>query len=190
MAKRTALLLMLFVFVLLSGCSRDNNDSLLTTEETYINRETTIINNYHNNEYPPEKSSIEPVELILDDSKGHETEYYENGLFSDVYNNEKKGFTEKINYNENNEIVNYEKTVYDEKGRISCVYIYSTDKTFDYACLREYDSLGRYYRYYYYNSKCELVCYEVVTYDGYGTDLPVELYDNKGKALKEFPDSF
>ena len=190
MTKIAVLLLSVFALIITAGCSKNNSDNESTTEESYATIEETTINNYPKNEYPEDKSTIVPVELYLDDSNGYETEYYEDGSTSDIYTNEENGYEEKINYNENKELKNYEKTVYDEKGRIDCIYVYSNDKAFNYACMREYDSLGRYYRYYFYNSSCNLVCYQVVTYDGYGNELSVELYDSQGNSLEEFPDAF
>ena len=178
------------IILSLSACSSGNNANETTAEETGIAFETTTFNVIPNNEFPAEKLDFEPAELLLNEDNKTHTEYFEDGSTSDIYEYKESGFVEQINYDENGDLRNYSKTVYDEKGRTGCEYVYRTDKSFNYACLHEYDSLGRYSRYYFYNSECKLVCYQVVTYDGYGNDLPVEMYDTEGNLLSEFPDVF
>ena len=190
MIKKYLLLLTLCSLLFLTGCVKGENTSESTSDTVINTYEPTTLNLLPNNEYTEDKKTLPSVELYLDNSKGHETEYYEDGSFSDIYESEDRSFTEKVNYNKDGKLFSYTKTTFDSQGRVSCDYVFSAEKTFDYACLHEYDSLGRYYRYYYYNYDYTLIYYEVVTYDGNGIDKPVELYDAQGNQLDELPDVF
>ena len=182
------LILSVIIIIFLAGCSNNQSatDNLTNTDTPEV--ETTTMNNLPDNKFSEDKLVFEPDSLVLDESIDYYTEYYDDGSCSDVYESNK--YIESVNYDEKGILRDYSKTTFDDMGRTSCKYVYNSDKTLKYACLREYDSLGRYYRYYFYNYECRLICYEVVSYDGYGNEQSVKLYDTFGNSIEDFPDEF
>ncbi len=190
--KKTFILILTVLSVLLffTACEKKQEADKIVATETYSQIEGTTINNIPNNTFPDEMLIFKAENLVLIDTSDYETEFDRDGYKTDIYKSENGDFIENVNYDENGNIIDYSKTVYDSKGRIDCIYVFKTDKSFNYACKRVYDSLGRFYRYYYYDSDCRLICYQVVSYDAYGNELSVELFDTKGNSLQDFPDVF
>ncbi len=183
--KKTALIVLSLLLIFLCGCSGKNDSGNTETVTAAVTEKTEKL---PDNEFDNKFLKIEPEELYLGPEASITSTLNNDGSKSSDYIYNNKDFFETVYYDSQGKATGYRKTMLDSQGRNKCIYTYKADKTFNIACLNEYDSEGLFYRYYFYNSDCELVCYQVVLYDENGIDTGVALYDLEGNILDDFPD--
>lgn len=191
--KKNIFFILIILLLTFSGCSGNNE---ITTEipteiPTEISEpESTTLNQLPDNEFEASRKSITIPEFNPDYSKPAETNLNDDGSSYKTFDINNKDYHDITYYNADGSVSEHRKETYTSAGLLDCIYVYDNDMTFLYCCAREYDSLNRFYRYYYYNKDAELACCEVLDYDGFGNQSGPFVYDADGNMIEEYPELY